>query len=237
MAVIPGRDPQTLEPQGHYFILFSTDAAAQAYRHQLKRLHFVLRAYNNSSVLSSLQPPPGFIKDGEDIHALIQAYTVIPASQKGVTARILERPLRPSLKRLIKDGGYPEIIPSDNILENKVLFSLDKGSPTIYALRAMLSKDQKERNLQWKLSGGINEIIKLGESKMEVPQDDDGNTLEDGHESKNRRTQPVKWVLTFKDSQEARRFVRSWHQRPVQSLQDRLPDGEPSPRARAILLW
>lgn len=237
MAVIPGRDPQTLEPQGYYFILFSTDAAARAYRHQMIRLHNVLRTHNKDSIMPSVPPPPGFVREGDDIHAIMQAYTIIPASQRDVTARILTRPLRPAVQRLIKDGGYPETATRGSILENKVLFWLDKGFPTIQAIRLLLSKDQKERNLQWKLSGDSSEIIKLGESKAELSIDEAESPLEDRPDPKNRRAQPSKWILAFQDSQEARRFVRSWHQRAIETLHYHSPDGEPSPRVSAELLW
>ena len=238
MVVIPGRDPQTLEPQGHYFILFSTDAAAQVYRTQLVRLHHILRTHNKDSITPSLPPPPGFIKNGDDIHAIMQAYTIIPASQRAITARILTQPYSLSVQRLINNGGYPEIATTTgSVMENKVLFSLDKGFPTIQAIRLLLSKDQKERNVPWKLAGTDSDIVWLGKSKGARLVDDGEDVAEDYHDSKNHRTQHTKWILTFQDSQEARRFVRTWHQRDIEALQYHSPNGEPSPRARAELLW
>src|SRR5438045_611006 len=79
-TVIPGRDPETLEPRGHYFVLFSTDAAARAYRDRVIRLHRISKTWTPTSITSPLPPPPGYLKDGEDIHALMQAFTIIPSS-------------------------------------------------------------------------------------------------------------------------------------------------------------
>ena len=236
--MIPARDPQTLEPQGHYFLIFSTDAAARAYRQQLVHLHRILRTHNKNAILPSLSPPPGFVKDGEDIYAITQAYTIIPASQTLVTSRILQQPLSPTVQQLIKDGGYPQIATSDAVFENKVLFSLDKGFPTVQAIRLLLSKDQRERNLHWKLAEHHNDILKLGKSNVESLVNVEGDDVfDDQHRSTNRRTQHTRWILSFQDSQEARRFVRSWHRRAIEDLEYHSPDGEPSPQASAELLW
>ncbi|KAB8290430.1 hypothetical protein EYC80_010862 [Monilinia laxa] len=55
IKIIPGRDPQTLESLGHYFILFSSRAAALAYFHRTIDLHTLSRNHPPNSIVL---PPP-----------------------------------------------------------------------------------------------------------------------------------------------------------------------------------
>jgi hypothetical protein len=117
-----------------------------------------------------------------------------------------------------------------------VLFSVDQGYPTVNTLRSVLGRDGKERNLPWALSGDIDEILRLQGPKLEAQTED-----EEGEEvsvlgQRRRDLDPARWIITFRDTQEARRFVRSWHGREFPSMDTPQPDDEP-PVASAELLW
>jgi hypothetical protein len=239
--VIPGRDPQTLEAQGHYFILFSSEASARAYMDKLIRLHRISKTYTRTSLASPLPPPPGYLKDGEDLHALMQSFTLIPSSRDHIDIRLIKKPFSPAMLRLISEGGYPAIVARQQKSEDVgVLLSLDKGHVSIYDLRGALWRDGRQRNLQWSLVDGDEDIVRLEGGKT-VSDEGDGvepELLQDVDGKKKRRWQPPRFILTFKDGQEARRFVRAWHHRPLHLREGpQNPEDEEPPIASAELLW
>ncbi|KAI9731090.1 MAG: hypothetical protein M1818_007947 [Claussenomyces sp. TS43310] len=243
IKVIPGRDPHTLETLGHYFILFSTSAAARAYQDTVVRLHHLARTHAPSPLGSPIPPPPGYIKDGEDIHALTQVFTLVPASHKSVSLRMLHpQHHSPSIQRMITAGGHPALVARQSKCEHLVLFSLSAGhsSLTAYELAQMLGRDGRERNLPWALVGGSDdEIVKLQskhESRKADEEPDFGDLGPDGGRRRRRRP-PPRFILSFKDAPEARRFVRAWHRRPFPVARDRITDGDEAPLVHTELLW
>ncbi|RFU34451.1 hypothetical protein B7463_g1840, partial [Scytalidium lignicola] len=236
IKVIPGRDHKTLEPLGYYFILFSSDAAARAYLDQMLQLHKLARTHTRKSMESPLPPPPGYLKNGEDLHALLRGFTLIPASQERPSLRMLFPPFRPAVNKMVKYGGPAEIAARQNDSEHMVLFSVDKGNLHPSDISDALGADGRRRNLPWKLTGrekGIRRIdIRQSEEHL-LSERDDVNT---GGRKRIFQT-PWKYVLSFKDGHEARRFVREWHRRPFPVPEERSPKDEPPPIVNAEILW
>jgi hypothetical protein len=197
------------------------------------RLQTISKTYTPTSITSPLAPPPGYLKNGEDLHALMQAFTLIPSSHQSVSIRMLKKPFQPAMQRMIAEGGHPGIAKRQSKSEDMVLFSLDKGYVSFYDLRAALGRDGKERNLQWNLLQGDDDIVKLDtkkEAELEEDEDKDGQ--------RRKRRAPPRYIISFKDNQEARRFVREWHQRPFPLSQERQnPEDEAPPIVNAELLW
>ena len=133
---------------------------------------------------------------------------------------------------MIAEGGHPLITARQSKSEDMVLFSLDKGYVGIYELRAALGRDGKQRNLQWNLLPGDDDIVKLDGTKADATEAE----LEDHESRRRKRRQPPRFIISFKDQQEARRFVRAWHKRPFPSAQERQPEDE-APIVNAVLLW
>jgi hypothetical protein len=235
-TVIPGRGANILEPQGHYFILFSNDAAAEAYKDQILRLHKISQTYTPSSPLSRIPPPSGFVKDGEDIDKLLGAFTLIPSSQKSVSIRKLKRPFGPSVERLLTEGSHPALATRRKRGDNLVLFSLDRGYVSSYDLRSMIGNDGKERNLHWNLRYIDNLTKHNGPQDVEdlgVVDEEPGVDLR----QKVKGRQPPTYILFFRGNQEARRFVRMWHRMPLPVLQKSSLRSQEPPRIKAELLW
>lgn len=208
---------------------------------KLTRLHRISQIHTPSSITSPLPPPPGYLKDGEDLHALMQSFTLIPSSQHHVSIRMLKKPFRPAMQRMIAAGGYPTIVARQSKSEGLVLLSLDKGHVGIYDLRAAIGRDGKERNLQWSLLPGKDDIVKLDGGKAVAEDGEVGTELEvlqDVEEKQRKRWQPPRFILSFKDSHEARRFVRAWHRRhfPL-AVGPQNPGDDGPPIVIAELLW
>ncbi|OBT43697.1 hypothetical protein VE00_05585 [Pseudogymnoascus sp. WSF 3629] len=225
--VIPGRDPTTLARQSHYFVLFSTAAAAQAYKDNIARLHHLSRKWTPTCATSKMAPVPGVLVDGEDVAALVSAFTIVPSSQKLLFSKVVKKPYRPAVARMIETGGYhPLITPEAGRQgENLVLVGLDRGKMNAFELGLAIGLDGKERNLQWRLEGGKEDIVLLGsKSDPKVAQGEEEEDEEEGWDSEGGERQreqkkgkgfrgPPRFIVKFKDSAEARRFVRAWHSR------------------------
>ncbi|KFZ11697.1 hypothetical protein V501_04605 [Pseudogymnoascus sp. VKM F-4519 (FW-2642)] len=225
--VIPGRDPTTLARQSHYFVLFSTAAAAQAYKDNIARLHHLSRKWTPTCATSRMAPVPGMLVDGEDVAALVSAFTIVPSSQKLLFSKVVKKPYRPAVARMIETGGYhPLITPEAGRQgENLVLVGLDRGKMNAFELGLAIGLDGKERNLQWRLEGGKEDIVLLGsKSDPKVAQGEQDEDEEEGWDSEGGERQrelkkgkgfrgPPRFIVKFKDSAEARRFVRAWHSR------------------------
>lgn len=134
---------------------------------------------------------------------------------------------------MIAEGGHPSIAARKSKSEDMVLFSLDKGYVGIYDLRAALGRDGKERNLQWNLLPGDDDIVKLDGTKADTAEAE----MEEQEIRSRKRRQPSRFIISFKDQQEARRFVRAWHRRPFPLAQERRPEDENPPIVSAELLW
>ncbi|KAH8802818.1 hypothetical protein F5884DRAFT_738673 [Xylogone sp. PMI_703] len=238
IKVIPGRDKTTLEPLGHYFILFSSDAAARAYLGQMLQLHHLARQYTRRSMASPLPPPPGYMKDGRDLHSLLRGFTLIPASEKEPSLRMLFPPFRPAINRMVKYGGPAELEAQHNESEHMVLFSTDKGNLLPSDISDAITADGRQRNLPWKLTGRDTAGIR----RIDVSQSDEHplyDEMADIDSSGRRIGFQTRWkyVISFKDGQEARRFVREWHRRPFPIPEERNEKDEPPPIINAEILW
>jgi hypothetical protein len=250
MRVIPARDPETLARQSHYFLLFSTAAAAAAYRDNITRLHTLSKRWTPTSPLSRQPPPPGMVVDGEDVSALVNAFTILPSCQKYLFSHVMMKPYRPAVARMIETGGYhPLITPqADRQGENLVLLSLDRGMMNAFELGVAIGLDGKERNLQWRLEGSEEDIVLLGSRSdpKRVQQEEEEEEEEEGDGQRRERREkkdvkrPPRFIVKFKDTVEARRFVRAWHSRifegQVLERLAKLGNGEKA-QVSAEILW
>ncbi|KAI9820341.1 MAG: hypothetical protein M1827_005963 [Pycnora praestabilis] len=246
IPVIPGRHPQTLEPLGHYFLLFSHPSSARVYQDHVSRLHKISRAYTPTSISSPLSPPPGYMADGEDIHELMQAYALIPPSQN-LVLKIMHSPFTPSMKRIIEESGFDERLTGrDTGVREKraVLFSVDGWRRTTSHIREAIEQDSRDRGLRWELSEGPhgNEAITTVASENCTSEEETegkqeiGGDAEQGQKWVSRRGF-TRWIVSFKDEMEARRFVRRWHRRPLPFPRGSAMSGEPPLFVNAEILW
>lgn len=155
------------------------------------------------SAVSTLPLPPGFLREGEDVHEVIKGFTLVPAALDVASIKLVDEPYKPAMLRLMDDGGPAELKANKTKAEDKVLFSLDWGQVTEHELKMVLGEDGRSRNLQWQLAGGTSEVLDLN-----------------SNEKNSRRaaaiisSRPARYLISFKDRQEARRFIREWHSRP-----------------------
>lgn len=255
-TVIPARDPETLRLVGSYFLIFSNPAAAKAYQENVSHIHRIARTYTPRSLQSPIPPPPGMLIDGEDVHSLIQSYTLIPPGHN-LRLTMVMRPLTPLVRQIVEHGGYNLIASRPNRSEHEVLLSFDgEKQPTPYHIQTALGADGTARGRSWAFAGGwppkITELDMPGPWRGDSEDSggiDDRDLVEDnynagsehGSEGKGRydgkrRKGVPKWIIAMESDAEAKRFARSWHRRPFPTRDPAEYDGQP-PMMHAELLW
>lgn len=134
--------------------------------------------------------------------------------------------------RILSEGGTHGISARQNKGEGLVLFSLDVGSVRAHDLRDILGLDGKRRNLHWMLA---DDAITQIEEKREHNRDSEitGDAIPTNSSSRG----PSKYMIAFKNRNEARRFVREWHRRPLPFQRERSLGDESTPRVNAQILW
>lgn len=189
------------------------------------------QTHTPTSLQSPLPPAPGTILEGEDLHALLQDYSLCPPSQR-INILSMFAPFGATIRRLIKHQGYPELTEPFDRTGRSVLFWIEGHSLTTNAVRSALDEDGRQRGLQWATQVGNRYV-----ERLDLPNSplDDPDRLED-REPEVRKRSSRRWIINLDDENEARRFVRSWHRRPF-PLPDDHVRGEKSPIVNAEFLW
>ena len=146
------------------------------------------------------------------------------------------RPYRPQFLQLLGNGGPAAIAARKAKAGNTVLVSSDIMVHYHPLFRAIIA-DGKRRNLHWRLAEGDDAIVPLKRDPLdEQIEEEIGETS-----TPRARTlrPPARYILSFQDHQEARRFVREWHKRslPVPEKKQPRPGAELPPVINAEILW
>jgi hypothetical protein len=240
-TVIQARDKKTLEPLGYYFLLFSSEAAARQYLDRTVHLHTLAKSHTANSGKAFPDPlPRHLMAPGEDPKTVLRGFSLLPG-HAGLSIRMMKRPFRPEIREMLLRGGAAAIATKRDNVDNMVLFSIDMGDISPTTIRHVLREDGKRRNLLWKLADGDN-IIKLKvDGEPDTGRDERPLEGRAYHTVKLRpldfARKPPRFAIAFQDSNEARRFVREWHRRPlILSGSDRMDD-EPPPTVNVEILW
>jgi len=189
------------------------------------------KTYIGSLVASTLPPPPGLVRDGEDPNKAVKSFTLVPG-QGRLSLRLINRPYKPGIIRMLNEGGTHGISSRQNKGEGLVLFSLDIGTVRMQELRNIIGLDGKRRNLHWMLADDAITRIQDRQQDME-----DNETAEGVVPLRTIPRGPSKYMIAFKDRNEARRFVREWHRRPLPFQREHAPGDEAPPIVNAQALW
>ena len=160
---------------------------------------------------------------------MLQDFTLCPPSHRLKLLYVYDF-LSPGMRSLLDRGGY--LRPSDGTsrVGRAVLFWVDGYSPTSREINAVIASDGRDRGMAWDVSisklDGSNELA-------ELPHDHYLESAMEGYETNLlRRSSSQRWILTFVDESEARRFARAWHRRHLAS-----PQHHESRTVHAEVLW
>ena len=264
LKVIPGRYPANLAPNGVYFLLFSSSVSAFTYQGHVTRIHTLAMQNTPSSLMSKIPPPPGYFLGNLDVHAALEAYTLVSPQQR-LELRQLKRPFSPFVLAIIQHGCDPNITDVKPHMPFKVRLTLEGEQLSASKIREILMQSGQSRGLSW--SGNDDQFPPLNqvyESKWKFnPErsesgdvnDESADDNADFHESDSdksiehanggksllkHRTPGHVFVVGFPTKMDAHTFIAHWHKRPMQwPLEDRENDGgsDRPPIANVQMLW
>lgn len=186
VKVIQGRDHATLEPLGHYFILFDRYEAAVAYREEVQRLRKLSRQYTPGAThgLQHAQrrhspPPAGLPTDieGEDVAALVRSFTLVPPSHRP-RLQMSKRVSRDRISELDRGGRalVDDIVGAVGGFQHLVMLHVaDGGHMSVDMLRLAIRADGVERKLPWRVVSLKTGIWPFGRSIVKRRPRDDAN--------------------------------------------------------------
>lgn len=178
--------------------------------------------------------------EGEDVYALLQDYALCPPSQK-ISLKVLFSPYSPAVKKMIDQRGYAQLVSPEEKGGRSVLFWVNGHQPQTNLVRNVIAQDGRDRGMEWALLNGRKSIEKVDvptiPGDVEDLEDSSLEEVEGGNEPVNGRRPYPRWVITFEDENEARRFVRAWHRRLFSVSRDPSLQDEPPPLVHAEFLW
>jgi len=118
----------------------------------------------------------------------------------------------------------------------RVLVAIEGGETTAWGLRSVVDADGLDRNLAWGLLDGVEAVLPVPWLAMATRRADKGERLTLAGLLKasppDEAGLHVRFVVSFREALEARRFVRDWHRRRTQS-----PDTGRDILLNATSLW
>ncbi|EKD21508.1 hypothetical protein MBM_00621 [Drepanopeziza brunnea f. sp. 'multigermtubi' MB_m1] len=227
VKVIPARDNMTLEPLGKYYLVFSSLAAASDYLSRTLDLK-EFAGYDDFTRHHRAR------RMGEDQDMMIQSFSLVPADGQ-LSLKMLVPPFSKGVKWMLEAGGPAPLVGRQTKAQDIVLFTTDGRGGFIdkSTLTRALADDGLRRNLHWRFAGDREEAV----VRLET------NLLKEEAAERRKVTYKgaARYTIAFKDSNEARRFVREWHRRPfplttLGRLKEHTGD-EPLPTVHAEICW
>lgn len=212
VKVLPSLHPQTKDHQGQYFLFFDTLLAARSYADNLLNSATTSNPSNPSPLTllpPSLPRPRIHILSSTYLKSLLRRFYPPPSTAGGAP-----RPpnLAPRPENLHASVFHPE---RDDALAARVRVRLIGSRITAATLRAAIARDGRERGLPWGVVEGEEGVAALAGSGAWVERGlfSAGPGVEGGVGRKVRAFD--RFVVTFEEAGEARRFVRGWHGREM----------------------
>ena len=155
----------------------------------------------------------------------------LSSSSSGLHLKSLPPPFHSSVRHVLNARGYPHIMEPCEKTNRAILFWVEGSHFTTNQLKQAIEKDGRNRGASWKLDDRKDAVQKLGiSSSRDTPLED----LDQEDQGGSPQKQSPRWMLTFENEAEARRFVRSWHNRAIALNSDTVTE---VPFANCHLLW
>lgn len=160
-----------------------------------------------------------------------------------LSMHLADRPYKPSVLKKLKLGGSEIMAKLDDKGDGAVLFSVDSGILSRYDIQHAIKIDGLRRNLHWDTTE--NFVSGLPSNPLEDRDEElfgemlgAAATDQQIATAKLKFRAPSRHIISFKHRNEARRFVREWHRRPLPTLKgERGPGEEPPPIVNAEIIW
>ncbi|KAM0284584.1 hypothetical protein ACHAQH_001950 [Verticillium albo-atrum] len=221
--VIHLHDRNTLAPLDSYFIVFTSRAAARTYQREAEQLYSRARADSTTQDMAVApipdDAPPFSLAPPSPAPLSLKLYALPPSTASRLGALTLAKTL-PAEETPVEGA-------------QRVVVSLQGGALAPAALWGLLRRDSEERNLKWDVletqpyfaqKASNRQDSKRHGKQTKIPTEEGkaaqqermiDEAAEDVTKVPKSKThaKSARFVLSFRDVHEARRFARSWHRR------------------------
>jgi hypothetical protein len=166
------------------------------------------------------------------VNDIVKSFTLVPG-QSRLSMRLMNRPYKRNMIGILSEGGPQGIASRLSNKEGLVKFSVDLAL-TAYELRNAIGADGKSRNLHWDLSE-TSPVVRVEQQPKDAALEE--KLRLEGLQSRTPHRGPAKYMVSFKDRDEARRFIREWHRRPYPVEREHDLGDEPPPIVNVEMLW
>ncbi|KAI0132289.1 hypothetical protein BJ170DRAFT_613319 [Xylariales sp. AK1849] len=165
--VIPARDPDTLDPLGHYYVLFESRAAAEAWREEVKRLWELARHYTPGASLRKgkhaymgTRPLASVGLQDQTVKEEVEGFTLVQPSQRWD----LELARYTAAERAMEAGNsiFEQLCRRAGT-QFLVLVAVVGGRISTETLRTAIRDDGMERRLAWRVKNLEGRLERPGE--------------------------------------------------------------------------
>ena len=243
LKIIPVRDEKSLLFQNRYYLVFPDPELARSYKKRAEYLHKLAQTYTPVAFQTSLLPAIGTLEGGEDAGALVREYTLVPPSQP-LSLHVIHRPYHLSLLRMLAANGTVPLVHPVNRAGRSVLLWVDGYQPSTWDIRHMIARDSQTRGIRWSPAIGKGTVEQFDGQQRQAPsslgdREEDQSGEADDVEVEANKVFYKRWLVSFEDEVEARRFARVWHKRPFPLWLFGLAweDGEPLPSVNTEFMW
>ena len=243
LKIIPVRDEKSLLFQNRYYLVFPDPDLARSYQKRAEYLHKLAQTYTPVAFQTSLLPAIGTLVGGEDAGALVREYTLVPPSQS-LSLHIIHRPYHLSLLRMLAANGTVPLVHPVNRTGRSVLLWVDGYQPSTWDIRHMIARDGQTRGIRWSPAIGKGAVEQFNGQQRHVlsslgDREEDQVSEADDVEVEANKVFYKRWLVSFEDEVEARRFIRVWHKRPFPLWLFGLAweEGEPLPLINTEFMW
>ncbi|KAI1325484.1 hypothetical protein F5Y16DRAFT_262051 [Xylariaceae sp. FL0255] len=184
LKVIQSRNPDTLEANGKYYILFDSKVAAETYRDNINRhwgaaKSYVPGAHHKTKLFDQPFLPFGLRSNesgipgtaatagvaAEDIESMIRRFTLIAPDMRQ-SVFLLTRKRHPIVRSLDQTGGLVNRLANRLGSPHLVLVRVEGGRITRGLLKSAIREDERQRNLHWRIADLHNGIVPFGRSRL-----------------------------------------------------------------------
>lgn len=154
------------------------------------------------------------------------------------------QPFSPLLRQIIEKSGYAPLVDGRKT-EHEVLLTADWGQLTMSALARAFAVDGRDRGIHW---ATLSNRTGIRELHLPLPPQHTFSAIYhrmlDGKDDENagppapvRDDSRKRFIVSFRDEAEAKRFALAWHQRDIKRLLDDAPPHRPRIVTEAEVIW
>ena len=185
-------------------------------------------------------------------YARLQSFSLLPPSRHP-DLKISKKPHSEAIQRLLDNGGYEQLlryrpaVAGDKPPAGLVLMSIaEEWQPLLAEISEAILKDGQSRGLPWSVFPRSNKqgrwihelnLRRTPKWRSDRQPEEDIEADEQDPREQWRQRNFRRWVISFENEPEAKRFVAEWHRRDMGPLLQNKPSPEKVVIINAEFVW